>query len=91
MSYQPQANGQPWTVQTTKIVFSKNVGRTGLQYLPDFFLSPGLTFSFSTTGIEFSELIIGGRDGGGDKSRPAVMVLSRAEVSLPSILIKSAS
>jgi hypothetical protein len=37
MSYQPQANGHPWMVQTTKIAFNKNVGGIGLQYLPGLF------------------------------------------------------
>ena len=78
-------------VQSTKIALNKNVGRTGLQCFPDFFLAPGLTFSFSTTGIEFSELIIGGRKGGGDNSRHAMMVSPRTEVSLPSIFTKSTS
>lgn len=59
MAYQPQANGRSWMVQTTKIALNTNVGRTGLQYLPDFFVPRGLIFSFSTTEIQFSELIIG--------------------------------
>lgn len=68
MSYRPQANGRPWIVQATEIALNKNVGRAGLQYLPDCFVPQGLTFSFSTTEIEFSDLIIGWRKAGGDNS-----------------------
>lgn len=46
MSYQPQANGHPWIVQTTKIALNKNVGRTGLQYLLDFFVPRIYYFRF---------------------------------------------
>lgn len=69
MSYQLQADDHPWMLQTTKTVLNKNVGRIVSNICQIYFFCPlGLTFPFSTTGIEFSILIIVEREGGGDNS-----------------------
>lgn len=60
MSYQPQANGHPRTAQTAKIALNKNVGRTGLKYLPDFFVPTVKHFHFQQLELNFLNSFLGG-------------------------------